>query len=354
MSVRDTRQPLVTAAKPPAPRRNRPVITFLIACTALGLSGWLVWKVNVDQGERSRSEGKRIETLETRMIGMISDQRALQDDVAARSRLLVALQSRLDTMDNALSADQRRQWQLAEVDYYVRLAEQHLMLTRDTQGAKALLDVADRILADTNDNALLKLRQAIAQDRLALAASAQVDVAGTYLRLGALDERIAGLVLPMEAGGRHEQGAIQAPPPEPALPAGGSWSQQLNGLMAQGWSKFRGLITVRHYEQPVKPLLSDAERGLIRENLRLHLGQAQLAMLRGESGVYEASLKTAQEDFSRYFQLLPAPEYNAIQQELGALAKVQVRPAVPELKASVGALDALSGRLPLQAPRATP
>lgn len=347
MSVRDSRQPLVTAAKPAAPRTRRPVLTFLIALTALGLSGWLV-KANLDQADRNRSESKRLETLETRVIGLISDQRTLQDDEAARARLLTTLQGRLDNLDATLSADQRRQWQLAEVDYYVRLAEQHLLLTRDTQGSKTLLDVADRILADTNDNALLKLRQAIDQDRLSLAAAAQVDVAGTYLRLGALDERLAALVLPMESGGRHQQGAVQVPDPVPELPAHATWSQRLNALMAQGWSKFRGLITVRHYDEPIKPLLSDAQRSLIRENLRLHLGQAQLAMLRGEATVYEASLKAAQDDFSRYFQLLPANEYNAVQQELGALMKVQVRPAVPELKASVSALDALTGRLPLR------
>ena len=53
-------------------------------------------------------------------------------------------------------------------------------------------------------------------------------------------------------------------------------------LFDQGWARLRSLITVRHYEEPVRPLLSDAERALVREALRLDLAQAQLALMRGE------------------------------------------------------------------------
>jgi uroporphyrin-3 C-methyltransferase len=345
MSARDTRQPLVSATTLPPPRRRLPVLRLLLLLLVLGGAG-LVLKNDLDQGERDRAESRRLDLLESTVQGLGADQHSLADDNAAHRHALAQLQHQVDGLNTTLSADQRKQWQLAEVDYYVRLAEQHLILTRDVQGARALLDVADRILAATNDNDLLKLRAAIASDRLALSAASKVDVAGTYLRLSALDQRLALLPVPMEAGGHRQQGAIQAPASAEPTAASG-WRDHMQDLMNQGVAKFRGLITVRHYAEPIKPLMSDAERALVTENLRLHLGQAQLALLHGEDSVYQASLKTAQDDFARYFQLLPAPEYTAIQQELAALAQVQVSPAVPDLRASVGALNALSDKLPL-------
>jgi uroporphyrin-3 C-methyltransferase len=340
MSARDTRQPLVTAPPPPPPRRRAPIFAALLALAALGISGWLL-EENLAQRDQARLDSHRLAALESSMQGMAADQQALGKSNAAA---LARLQHQVDGLDASLNADQRKQWQLAEADYNVRLAEQHLILTRDVQGARALLDVADRTLAASNNNDLLTVRRAIASDRLALAAATRVDVAGTYLRLGALDQRLATLPVPMEAGGHRQQGVVEAAP----AAASGDWRLHMQDLLDQGMAKFRGLITVRHYSEPIKPLMGDAERALVTENLRLHLGQAQLALLRGEEGVYHASLQTAQDDFARYFQLLPAPEYGAIQQELAALAELQVRPAVPDLSASVTALNTLATRLPVR------
>ncbi len=339
MSVKDTRQPLVSAPQVLAKPR-RPVITFIIALSALGL-GLYLGKAGLDLRQQAEQSEQRLSAVSAQVASLQQEQRRLSDEGALRARLLASAQGRLDALDQNFSADQRKQWLLAEVDHYVRLAEQHLLLTRDVQGATALLNVADRLLAVTNDNALLSLRQTIARDRLSLEAASRVDVAGVYLRLNALGERVRGLQLPLAAGGRAQQGRVQvATPPVAEAPA---------GAMAQAWAKFRSLITVRRYDEPIKPLLSEAERSLIKENLQLELGQAQLALLRGEASIYQASLQSARQRLSRYFQQLPGREYQALLAELDSLLALPVAPAVPDLKASVAALDALQGKLPPQA-----
>lgn len=335
MSVKDTRQPLVTA---PLPKRARPpVFTLLIAIAALGASGY-VWKTSTDQLQVVKQEVQKIEAIDKRVGTLLRDQRSVQDDAAMRARTLASLQSRVDTLDQNLSADQRQQWLLAEVDHYIRLAEQHILLTRDSQGAKALLEVADRLLAAANDNQLLGLRQAVANDLLALNASNTVDTAGTYLRLSALSQRIQNAKLPLRAGGREHQGEVVADAP--------ATEASTKSLFAQGWDKFRGLITVRQYNEPIKPLLGEADRTLILQNLELELGQAQLALMRGESAIYKAALQSARDRLARYFQQLPDSEYTALQTELNALSQIEVRPSVPDLTGSVNALNALRGKLP--------
>jgi uroporphyrin-3 C-methyltransferase len=89
-------------------------------------------------------------------------------------------------------------------------------------------------------------------------------------------------------------------------------------------------------------LLPESDRALVREAVRLDLAQAQLALLRGEPAIYKASLSTAKGRLARYFPLLPKGEYNNLQQELNTLAAVDIRPALPDLAASIAALDAQS------------
>ena len=328
MSARDTRQPLVTAPAPATRSRWRHVLwllTLVLLVVAVGL------------GNMVREQTTRLSALEQRLDGLEHSQSSDESTQDKNGQAWVAQQAQLhnlqgsvDRLNATLGGDQRRQWQLQEVSYYLHMAQQQLVLTHDVAGSFKLLDVASRILADSNDNDLMGLRQAVSNDQLALKLADHVDVAGIYLRLGALDQEMATLVLPMEAGGHRAEGVVQQPD-APAPVAGSGWQARAAALLAQGAARFRSLITVRHYDEPIKPLLSDAQRALIIENLRLHLGQAQLALLRGDASIYTASLKTAQADFERYFQQLPINQFKTIQEELAALAAQSVAPTVPPI-----------------------
>lgn len=342
MSPRDTRVPLVSGAAMLPVRRRPAIFATLLALTALGIGGYL-WKTSLDAADALQSEHDRLAVLEKRFSEAQRQQQRLLDDLTLKSRQLDDVSARVAKWDESLNADQRRAWLLTEADHYLRLAEQHLLLTRDVVGARTLLDVADRLLAAHGDNRLLPLRKAIAQDRLALEAALKVDVPGTYLRLGALSDRLAVVTLPMLADDRAQaRGAVEKAPAPDAKAS----------LFEQGWARLRGLVTVRHYDAPVRPLLSDAERALVREALRLDLAQAQLALMRGEPGIYRQALQSATSRFSRYYVRLPQPEYQGLMRELEALAGLDIRPALPELRASLNALDALADLPSRRAPAA--
>jgi uroporphyrin-III C-methyltransferase len=325
-----TRVPLVSA--PVLAIRSRPWLAYLLAVLALLITAY-VWKMAADDSESLRSEHEKLLSLENRFSELQRQQQRLNDDGTLRGRQLDVLNAQFAKWSDTLNADQRRAWLLNESDHYLRLAEQHLLLTRDVVGARTLLDVADRLLAAHGDNKLLALRQAIAKDRLALTAALNVDVAGIYLRLGALSEHVAKLQLPIVASERLRREEVVPPP----VPVQGDAS-----LIDEGWKKIRDLVTVRKHEEPLKPLLPESDRALVREAVRLDLAQAQLALLRGEPAIYKASLTTAKGRLLRYFPLLPKAEINSLQQELNMLAALDIRPALPDLAASIRALDALS------------
>lgn len=341
MSPRDTRVPLVSGPALLPARRRPAVFATVLALSALGVGGYL-WKTSLDAGTALQAEHDKLSALEARFTAAQRQQQRMVDDLSLKSRQLDEVSARVAKWDETLNADQRRSWLLAEADHYLRLAEQHLLLTRDVVGARTLLDVADRLLAAHGDNRLLSLRQALARDRLALTAALSVDVPGTYLRLGALSERLAAVSMPMLADDRAQtRGEVVAVPAADV------------SLFDQGWARLRSLITVRHYEEPVRPLLSDAERALVREALRLDLAQAQLALMRGEPAIYQQSLLSAKSRFTRYFVRLSQAEYKGLLAELDSLAAQDIRPALPDLRASLNALDALAG-LPLRRDVATP
>lgn len=345
MSPRDTRVPLVSGPALLPARRRPAVFATVLALSALGVGGYL-WKTSLDAGTALQAEHDKLSALEARFTAAQRQQQRMVDDLSLKSRQLDEVSARVAKWDETLNADQRRSWLLAEADHYLRLAEQHLLLTRDVVGARTLLDVADRLLAAHGDNRLLSLRQALARDRLALTAALSVDVPGTYLRLGALSERLAAVSMPMLADDRAQTRGEVVAVPAAGDPAGVS-------LFDQGWARLRSLITVRHYEEPVRPLLSDAERALVREALRLDLAQAQLALMRGEPAIYQQSLLAAKSRFTRYFVRLSQAEYKGLLAELDSLAAQDIRPALPDLRASLNALDALAG-LPLRRDVATP
>lgn len=333
MSPRDTRVPLVSGSAMLPVRRRPAIAATLLALTALGVGGYL-WKNSLDAADGLKAEHEKLAALETRFTDAQRQQQRMLDDLTLKSRQLDEVSARVAKWDETLNADQRRSWLLAEADHYLRLAEQHLLLTRDVVGARTLLDVADRLLAAHGDNRLLPLRKALAQDRLALTAALSVDVPGTYLRLGALSERLASVSMPMLADDRAQTRGQAVPAAAPAAAT--------SSLFDAGWARLRSLVTVRHYDEPVRPLLSDAERALVREALRLDLAQAQLALMRGEPEIYRQSLVSAKGRFTRYFVRLPQAEYLGLVKELDSLAALDIRPALPDLHASLNALDALA------------
>lgn len=320
--------------------RSRPYLAYLLALTALSLAAY-VWKTGTDEAAALHQQQENLLSIESRFVELQRQQQRQGDELALKSLKLDEVSAKLARWDDTLNATQRQIWLINESDHYLRLAQQHLQLTRDVAGTRALLDVADRLLARHGDVQVLVLRNAIAKDRLALSTAMGMDVPGLYLRLTALSERVGALQLPPLTGrALTPVDAIEAP----VTPASSS-------LIDAGWAKMRALVVLRHYDQPLRPMLDEVDRGLVREALRLDLAQAQMALMRGEPAIYKASLLTAKNRLARYFPLLPKAEYDNLVAELLALSAVDVRPALPDLAVSIQALDKLSASA-AQAPAA--
>ena len=229
-----------------------------------------------------------------------------------------------------LSAEDQRAWQLAEIRYLLRLANQRLIMAGDTQSAEALLRSADNTLRELDDADLHALRAAVAADLAAVRAIPQLDIQGLYLRVEALMREADALVL-----FELPQRAVATEPPS---------AEDWRGRLAQGYAaavaKLSEYIVVSRRDVPIEALMDPQYEGLVRQNLRMLLEQAQAAMLSGNAVLYGKSLERAEGWVTQFFKE-DERSAQAMAEELRRLRDERVAVSRPDLGASLAALDAV-------------
>ena len=228
------------------------------------------------------------------------------------------------------SANDRDAWLLAEAQYLLRLANQRLIMAGDAVAAEALLGSADNILKQLDDVRLIEVRAAVAADLAAVRAMPRIDVEGIYLRLAALAEQAGKLVI-------FELPQQQAQPEQ--APAQG-WRERLHRGYEAALSKLSNYIIIRRRDVPMQALMDPQWEGLVRQNLRMLLEQAQVALLSGNEVLYRESLERAQHWVGEFFESDEAAA-RAMSREIGQLAGITVAAGIPDISRSVLALDAM-------------
>ena len=205
----------------------------------------------------------------------------------------------------------RDEWALAEIEQVLSTASQQLQLSGNVQGALIALQNADRSLSRSDKPQFITIRRAIAKDTDKLKALPGVDLIGLALRL---DNVIAQVdTLPMLA---DEQPAAPARPqraraaaaaavkgaPAPAAPSLVTRLQDTwHDWSGEMWSDMRELIRVRSVDTPEALMLSPTQSYFLRENLKLRLLNARLALLSRNEAAFRSDLITAQEALLKYF-----------------------------------------------------
>lgn len=239
------------------------------------------------------------------------------------------INSTLDEVLTQLSQEQdtdERDWLHAEAAYLLRLANQRLQLEGDVEGAAALLRTADARLADAGNPALTPVRREIANELAALDAVPQVDRTGIYLALNAQQERVAGLRLSQEIEERAVTSSIEQPPT-------GTFQRQL----ARFGEELKDLVVIRQHDEALEALITPEQESYLRQSLRLILEQSQLALLKEEPELYEASIDKALELLNGYYDT-EREETQSVIARLQELKQAEVKPELPDISASQQAL----------------
>ncbi len=301
------------------------VIVLAIAVAFIGYRGWQLLQQQQQKLDQVQSNRGAIDDLSARVGDL--DQNRQQSLKMMRGEFDQYRQSLDKTLDKVLAelAKQQqadpREWLHAEAEYLLRLANQRLQLERDVPGAKALLEAADARLREADNPALVPIRRAIQSELASLDSVPVIDRTGIYLALMAQQEQLARLPLKQDieqiAAGKGD-----------AQPSGG-WREQLATLGRE----LKDLVTVRRHDQPLEALITPEQESYLRQNVRMLLEQAQLALLKAEPKLYQASLGKAIELIKGYYDTDNQGVENALD-KLSSLRDENVRPELPDISQS--------------------
>ena len=253
---------------------------------------------------------------------------AIEEQKAALARQSGNLEEAIGALRAQIGRDQSG-WVMAETEYLMLVANHRLQLERDVVTAVAALRIADERLREIGDPALIEVREMLAAEITALNTIARPDLTGLALRLMGLSGQVERLSL---KGTYQPAQATRGGDAAPAAEAP-AWRRLIQGI----WSDLKGLVTVRRTEEVVRPMLAPEQQYFLRQNLRLQLEAARLALLRTDTEQLRMALKTAQEWIGLYFDER-SDVARGMQEEIGAIAGVEIRPALPDISGSLNAL----------------
>ncbi|MET4707265.1 uroporphyrin-3 C-methyltransferase [Endozoicomonas sp. NE40] len=327
------------------------LLALLIALTALASTAYIGWRgKTLEDSQPALQSGQeqlqsQIARQQARLTETIQNLSPVDQQIEALQKRNDRLLNRIDVLSRhvrELAGSNRDGWQLAEVEYLLRLANQKLLMTSDVISAKALLQDADTILLELDDYSLFPIREALAEDLAVLRMVPHLDQEGIYLRLSALSRQVAGLPLLQHEGFNKSEPVSQTTAVSTEASAteteSSGWQTVLLGMLKNTWDSFTSLFRfTTDRTSPVTPLLTAEDNVLMRQNLRLLIEQAKLALLAREQGIYNESLQQAQHWVERYFEMSGDASLGMLE-ELQSLSSVTVNPNLPNVNRALDAI----------------
>ena len=331
------------AASPRAPARVFAVALVLLAVVVAAL--WLDTRGRI--GATQEELARRLRDIESESREARALGRQAQEGLREAQAKIGALEAKLAESQNqqvALEAlyqelaRNRDEWQLAEIEQVLAIAQQQLQLSGNVRAALLALQLAESRLSRADRPQFLPVRRALARDIERLKALPALDVPGLSLALDRLAASVDGLPLAFEE--RVERLApAKAVRPGTAAPAEGFF-ERFGGEI---WRELRQLVVVRRIDAPEPPLLPPQQAWFLRENLKLRLLNARLALRTRDEAGYREDLRTAQSWIHRYFDARAKGSLAALAQ-LRQLSYASVSFEPPSIADSLEAVRAFKAR----------
>lgn len=247
-----------------------------------------------------------------------------------------------------------------DLESTLRLAQQQAQLTGSVQPLISALQSADQRIARAAQPRLNPVQRAIARDIERIQAAALVDLPALAGRLdeliGQLDELpLLNAVAPAQSDGPEVPAvAVKAEPVTPAQQAapaaGASAWQRLQSWWfdwsARAWANLsaRGseLVRVHRVDQPEAMLLAPDQEFFLRENTKLKLLNARLALLARQLGTASADLRAVEATLQRYFDGQAKPTQLALETLQGLQRDLRLN-QLPDPDDALAALAAAAG-----------
>lgn len=290
----------------------------------------MAWQANSQQRTLERELVRRQEASQIQAGEAAVAAKTAMDqsrDSAAKVALLdarlaeVALQrSQLEELIQSMSRS-RDENVLGDIDASLHVAMQQSSMTGSVEPLVSALKQADERLARYKQPRMEGVRRAVARDLDRVKAVSVVDLASLAIKLDEVERLLDEIPLLSEADKRVEP--LQAGPhavrfdkPASAPVRGGAKAAEPQGewqrwwdwfnsrwadTWAQVWTETKSLLRVTRIDHPEAMLTTPSQSYFLRENLKLRLLNARLALLSRQFDTAQSDLRDTQAALERYF-----------------------------------------------------
>ncbi|TDR76505.1 uroporphyrinogen-III C-methyltransferase [Paludibacterium purpuratum] len=319
------------------PQEKKPFNWALwLALGALALSGWQLYNTELELSSIRRALPSH--TADPAIKAQGEQLRATDGKLALLEAKFNQSTSQFATLSSMYQdlSKVRTDWLLSEVGHALALASQELQLAGNVPAAISALQAVDARLATFDRPELIGVKKSVAHDLEALKALPFLDIIGLSARIDSLSQGVDTLPLSVD---------IQRQPQTPAAIDRNApfWSRLIRDIS----QSFGELVRIRRIDKPEAVLLTPEQSFQLRENLKLHLLDARIALLQRNAAPFKADMVELQSYVDRYFdhsapttkqwlavldELKAAPINNALPDLSDSLKAVNSAQAAPEVK----------------------
>lgn len=259
--------------------------------------------------------------------------RELEGRVNQEFRQLTEQLAAVQSQQLLSASEPDQEWKILEAEYLLDMASQKLQLERDLDTAILLLERADQALLALDSRNVFAVRQAIASELSLLRNREALDREGIYLRIDNLltqmdtIDLLSSMRQNFENSRGEESEAVEI-------------STDATGIIDSSFEFLGSIFVWRKWDETPEAMLAPGEDVLIKQNLQLMLGQAQLALVMREKGLYQQSLSKSKAWFQRY-AVTDSASGQTIMLELNQLLSIDIDPSMPSISQSLSLISQL-------------
>lgn len=270
-----------------------------------------------------------VQTLQTQAIDNSNQMATMQESVGRLSKMaqssdeLTKQQERFMADWQSAQQGDLSKWYLAEAMYLVRIADNEIRYSNNTQLALTLLRHADETLGNVSGVDTKSLQEAVTNDIEKLDSAGQPDISTIFIKLSALDIAVGQLSLPATPLHADQSTAVI----DPNLPW---WNRGLQ----TAWQALKGIIVVQYNGKQSLPLVLPKEKSYLYQNLHSQVQNAMWAALNRNEKVYQVSLINIDNWIQLYFNMNDKQTQKVLA-DLETLKAIRLDPPLKDISSTV-------------------
>ena len=285
-------------------------------------------------------KNEQVNQLESGLKAMQEKVIQLEEFNKSKTEEITTLQAQIKQVGQLASAQQPNDWLFSEVDFLLNNALRKLILDNDVDTAISLLKLADETLVKINNTQANSVRNAINQDLKKLLSLSSVDQNSVMQKLSQLANTVDELQVlnvnfddtPENNNNNKLSDSIE------------DWQQNVEKSATSFLNHFIRISPKQSANK--KELLAPNQDIYLRENIRLRLQLAIMAVPRQQDELYKQSLDAVSSWVRSYFDTNSETTQNFLK-SVDELSELSIYVDVPEQLASLTLLDKYLNRLPL-------